>query len=516
MKRRNFLRNMTMASVAAPFALNGMNYQGIAKKLFNFSKSAEDRVLVIVRLNGGNDGLNTVIPLDQYENLLLQRPNVIIPQPNIIQVTQDIGFHPVMTGMNTMFNEGTLTIIQNVGYPEQNRSHFRSMDIWSTGMLDVAETRGWLGRYFDGVYPNYPDGYPNATNPDPFAISMGFEVSTTCQGLMANFSHAVNDPFAAVNLVNTGTVNDGTYYGSHMEYLSILINQTNQYADTINAAANAGSSLSTQYDVNNPLAMQLRNVAKMISGGLKTKVYILNVDGFDTHDSQVSSTNPITGTHADLMKRLSDAVSAFQNDLGLLGISNRVAGFTFSEFGRQIASNASFGTDHGDAAPMFLFGTCINSGIIGPNPVISNAVNAQDAVPMQIDFRDIYASILKDWFEVPESEIQPLFEQTITYYQVLGACNVGLDELVDERDKGIVYPNPALNNATLRFKSQSEWVRIELSDMNGRPIKQIYDSNLAQGVHHIPFELHGLKSGQYFLTVLKQSGKETITLTKID
>jgi hypothetical protein len=262
--------------------------------------------------------------------------------------------------------------------------------------------------------------------------------------------------------------------------------------------------------------MQLRNVAKMISGGLKTKVYILNIDGFDTHDSQVSSTNPITGNHADLLKRLSDAVSAFQNDLGLLGISNRVAGFTFSEFGRQIASNASFGTDHGDAAPMFLFGSCINSGIIGPNPVISNAVNAQDAVPMQIDFRDVYASILKDWFEVPESEIQPLFEQTITYLQVLGACNVGLDELVDERDKGIVYPNPALNNATLRFKCLSEWVKIELSDINGRPIKQIYDGNLALGVHHVPFELNGLKSGQYFLTVMKQSGKETIALVKID
>jgi hypothetical protein len=135
---------------------------------------------------------------------------------------------------------------------------------------------------------------------------------------------------------------------------------------------------------------------------------------------------------------------------------------------------------------------------------------------MQIDFRDVYASILKDWFEVPESEIQPLFEQTITYYQVLGACNVGLDELVDERDIGIVYPNPMLNNATVRFKCQSEWVKIELIDSNGRTIKQLYDSNLAQGIHHVPFELHGLKAGNYFVNVNKASGKETIALVKID
>ena len=515
MKRRNFLRNMTLASLATPFALKGVQYKGLAKKLFNYSKSAEDRVLVIVRLNGGNDGLNTVIPLDQYGNLLAQRSNVIIPQPNIIQVTPEIGFHPVMTGMKNMFNDGNLTIIQNVGYPEQNRSHFRSMDIWSTGMTDISETRGWLGRYLDSVYPNYPNDYPNAANPDPFAISMGSEVSSTCQGLMSNFSNAINDPFAAVNLLNTGAVNDGTYFGSHMEYLSILIDQTNQYAATINAAANAGSSLSSLYDVNNPLAVQLRNVAKMISGGLMTKVYILNINGFDTHDAQVDANNTMIGNHADLLKKLSDAINAFQNDLGLLGISNRVAGMTFSEFGRQIASNASLGTDHGDAAPMFLFGSCINAGIIGSNPVIPSTVNSQDAVPMQIDFRDIYASILKDWFEVPEIEIQPLFEQAITYYQVLGACNVGLNELVEERDKGIVYPNPAVNNATVRFKCHNERVKIELLDLNGRQIRVVFEGDLTYGIQNIPFELEGLKSGQYFVVVNKESAKESIALTKI-
>lgn len=515
MKRRSFVKNVGLASIATPFILKDINFQAISKKLFNVNKTVEDRVFVIIRLNGGNDGLNTVIPLDQYDNLVIQRPNVLLPEASILPITAEVGFHPVMTGMQNMFNSGQLSIVQNVGYPEQNRSHFRSMDIWSTGMLDVNETRGWLGRQFDNDYPNYPADYPNTTYPDPFAISMGYEVSSTCQGLMANFSHAVTDPFAAVNLLQSTVVNDGTYYGSHMEYLATLIDQTNAYGDQINTAANAGSTLSTLYDVNNPIAVQLRYVAQMITGGLKTKVYILNINGFDTHDSQVVGTDTTTGTHADLIKTLSDALNAFQDDLNLLGISNKVAGMTFSEFGRQVASNASLGTDHGDAAPLFLFGSCINAGIIGPNPVIGNTVVNQEGIAMQIDFRDIYASILKDWFEVPTSEIQTLFEHTVTYYQVLGACNVGIEEEEFEKNKIMLYPNPATSSTTIRFESQNEWVKIELVDLDGRSIKTVVDKNLNQGTHDIQFEIGQLSPGQYIVSVKKQSGFQRIKLLKI-
>jgi uncharacterized protein (DUF1501 family) len=352
MKRRNFVKNISLASLATPFVLKGINYQAIQNKLFGYSKNAEDRVLVMIRLNGGNDGLNTVIPLDAYDNLAIHRPNVILPQNSILQTTSTIGLHPAMSGMNNMFQDGKLCIIQNVGYPEQNRSHFRSMDIWSTGSLDQNETKGWLGRKFDSDYPNYPNDYPNANYPDPFAISMGYEVSSTCQGLMANFSHAVSDPFTNFTLYNSNEVSDGSYFGSHLEYISVLVAQTNAYVDQITAAANAGNTLSTMYDDNNPIAVQLRQVAQMISGGLKTKVYILNINGFDTHNAQVVASDKTTGDHANLLKTLSDAVAAFQDDISLLGIEKRVAGMTFSEFGRQIASYGSDGTDHGDAGPM--------------------------------------------------------------------------------------------------------------------------------------------------------------------
>lgn len=515
MKRRNFVKNISLASVAAPFVLKDINFQAIQKKLFNVAKSAEDRVLVIIRLNGGNDGLNTVIPLNSYDNLMIHRANVMLPETSILQVTPGLGLHPTMTGMRDMFNAGKLSIVQNVGYPEQNRSHFRSMDIWSTGSLDPQETRGWLGRQFDNDYPNYPADYPNATYPDPFAISMGYEVSSTCQGLMANFSHAISDPFSMSNLLTANVTNDGTYFGSHMEYLATLIDQTNAYGDQINTAANAGNTLSTLYDDNNPIAVQLRYVAQMISGGLKTKVYILNINGFDTHDAQVSATDTTMGNHRDLLKTLSDAVAAFQDDLMLLNLESRVAGMTFSEFGRQIASNGSKGTDHGDAAPMFLFGACINAGVVGPDPVIDAAIDVQVGVPMQIDFRDIYASVLKDWFEVPATEVQSIFDHTVNFYQVLGACNVGLEEQEFEKEGILLFPNPAVSYSTIRLKTENEWVKIEVLDLDGRIIKEIADSNMDQGTHYIQFEIGDLKPGQYIVNVKKRSGFKRVKLMKV-
>jgi uncharacterized protein (DUF1501 family) len=149
MKRRQFIKNVALTSASLPFVSNGFGMQALSQKLFNFSTGAEDRVLVMIRLNGGNDGLNTVIPLNQYANLMIHRPEIIIPQNQILSVTPEVGFHPQMQGMKGLFDQGKLSVVQNVGYPEQNRSHFRSMDIWTSGSLDVSETRGWLGRYFD-------------------------------------------------------------------------------------------------------------------------------------------------------------------------------------------------------------------------------------------------------------------------------------------------------------------------------------------------------------------------------
>lgn len=510
---------MAIASAGVPILFkNGIKIQSLGKQMFETKDMAGDRVLVIIRLNGGNDGLATVIPRDQYANLVIQRSNVLIPETSVLPITNEVGFHPAMTGMQTMFNDGHLGIIQNVGYPEQNRSHFRSMDIWTSGLIDSPADTGWLGRNFDNHYPNYPDAYPNAQNPDPFAISMGYEVSATCQGLMANFSHAVVDPSDVYNLNTSTSVNDGSYYGSHVEYLTTLINQANAYGAQINNAANAGSSNAGLYNIaNNPLAEQLHHVANMIHGGLQTKVYILNINGFDTHASQVEQNDTELGMHRDLIWQLSDAISSFQQDLGLLGIADRVAGMTFSEFGRQIASNASFGTDHGDAAPLFLFGTCLDFQIMGPNPVVSDTIVNQAGIPMQIDFRDVYASVLRDWFGVDTANIQSLFEHTVTFYNVLGACNLSIEEEEEiAKDQAIIYPNPAGANATVRLACMNEWVKVEVYDLHNKKVLDAYDGNLSQGRHDIPMTTENLPAGSYVVLIRKESGTVHSTLIRVD
>ena len=172
MKRRTFLKSASAVSV--PIMLGGLQVSAIARSPFMNAANGSDKILILIRLDGGNDGLNTLIPLDQYEKLYNVRQNLIVPENDLLPIDHDLGFHPAMSGMKTMYDEGKMNIIQDVGYPNQNRSHFRSTDIWTSGSAaDVFETTGWMGRYFGSLYPGYPEGYPNDDCPDPFAITLG-------------------------------------------------------------------------------------------------------------------------------------------------------------------------------------------------------------------------------------------------------------------------------------------------------------------------------------------------------
>ena len=515
MERRKFIKNSALASLTVPFMFKNYSYAAVTEKLFSIKRGVEDKVLVIIRLNGGNDGLNSVIPMDYYSNLVIQRSNIIIPENKLIQVTPKNAFHPSLVGMANLLQQGKLSVIQNVGYPEQNRSHFRSTDIWTSGSLDPSTSTGWLGRKLDSEHPGFPDGYPNDVNKDPFAISMGYEVSATCQGLLGNFSHTVNNPNDAINVSLSSAVNDGTYYGSHMEFLSTMIAQTNKYGTRVLDAAQKGKNLSTKYDSTNNLATQLKYVAQMISGGLQTNIYILNIAGFDTHDSQVSSTDSTLGNHANLLKMVSDSIEAFQDDITLLGLENRVAGMTFSEFGRQIASNASVGTDHGDAAPLFLFGSCLESPIYGNNPVISDQIVDQAGVPMQVDFRDVYASILRDWFEVSPTEIQKMFAHEITYHNIIGGCSLRLDEIAYDGFKALMYPNPVNNLSTLRISTKHEFVKVSICTMIGQDQLIVFEGTMEEDVHKLPIDLTDLNVGNYLLRIQKNSGEEVVSFVKV-
>lgn len=427
MKRRNFLKTAGTGVIGLPLTVQGMNIGVLPNSQFLTNLSLNtDKVLVLITQTGGNDGLNMVIPVDQYSNLSTHRSNVLIPENSVLNLTPETGLHPSMSALHSMFvNDGQVAVIQAVGYPNPNRSHFRSTDIiHSSSASNVNLSTGYLGRYLDTEVSNYPTGYPNATNPDPFAMVIGNNVSKTCQGAVANYSLAIEDPFNLDPLTTgVGSVPPPGYYGDRLNYLRTTISQTNQYASVIQAAATAGNNIATY--PGSSLANKLKIIANLISGGLQTRIFVVSQGGYDTHNGQVDNGSTTTGNHANLLGTLSDAIAAFQNDLNQLNIADKVLGLTYSEFGRRIKSNGGNGTDHGDAGPMIMFGANVNAGIHGVNPTIPATVTNGQAIPMQFDFREVYQSILEGWFCSPTSTIQNsiLFGSFTDMGAVNGPCS---------------------------------------------------------------------------------------------
>ena len=334
LNRRDFIKLSSIAAASLPIALGGFPIFANKKpKEYRFSEDNEN-ILVLLQLQGGNDGLNTIFNLEQYDNLQSVRSNIIIPENDLLAIDAVTRFHPSMVGMQQLYAEQNMAIIQNVGYPNQNRSHFRSTDIWNSGSSSEQYiSSGWVGRFFDAHDSEFPENYPNAATPDPFAITMGKIVSETCQGPNANFSMALLNP------ENPGTAFTSDIgeipnncYGDALNFMNNTVKQTNAYADVIKKAANAGKNLSEKYPTNknNKLSGKLKNIAKLISGGLKTKVYVVQLGGFDNHNNQVLDGDTKSGKHANLLEELSEAITAFQDDLKLLGIDKKVIGMTYS------------------------------------------------------------------------------------------------------------------------------------------------------------------------------------------
>jgi uncharacterized protein (DUF1501 family) len=407
MKRRDFFR-ITLPSVTLPMLMNGFSMQAFAESpLADLIEAGEenDRVLVLVQLNGGNDGLNTIIPIDIYDRYYAARTNIAIPEEKILRLqgVDHTGLNPAMTHIQQLYGEGKISIVQAVSYPKPNFSHFRATDIWLTGAdSDQVLESGWAGRYLDESYPGFPADYPSSKMTDPLAIQIGGIVSPALQGPLTTMGMAISNPTSFYELLKSEPVAQSpSRAGDQLAYIRQMSMKTDQYAGVIKQAALKVKQQSDKYPAagKNPLADQLKIVARLIAGGLKTKVYMVSMGGFDTHSKQTEQSDTTTGNHARLLGRLSEAIGAFMEDINGLGVGDRVLGMTFSEFGRRIKSNASGGTDHGAGAPVILFGNKVKPGVMGTSPDIPEQANVKDNVGMQHDFRALYAGILRNWFQ---------------------------------------------------------------------------------------------------------------------
>jgi len=442
MKRRSFLKTGTIFS--APLFLKGLPVLAadvIENQALNvMARAASEcgKALVIIQLKGGNDGLNTVLPLDQWGNLYTARSNILMDESAVLRLNNNIttGLHPAMTGMKNLYDEGKLMIVQGVSYPNPNFSHFRATDIWLTASnSDVVLDSGWLGRALDTLYPGFPNGYPNAGMPDPLAIQIGSTLPFSLQGPNMNMGYSTSDPNSLMNVINgiadPAPEND---YGFELTFLRLMKDQSNAYTSSIQTAYNRPQSQSATYPAGNPLGDQLRMVARLINGGLKTPIYVVNHPRtFDTHEYQVEGTDKLQGSHAVNLKMLSDAITAFQEDLRLMGKEELVTGMTFSEFGRRIKSNASSGTDHGVGAPVFFFGAALNTslsaanpvpGMLGTSPVIPANATVNDQVAMQFDFRQVYTTIMQDWLCMTKSEADAVLGGSFERLAIFSAASI--------------------------------------------------------------------------------------------
>lgn len=439
MKRRDFIA--ASSSFLLPVMVGGMGVKAfganspLVQSLMQTNALTRDRVLVIIYLNGGNDGLNTVIPLDQMTQYNGLRSNIALSTTGLKPILpigdRSTGLHPSMTGLQQMHTNGKLAVVHSVAYPSPSYSHFRATDIWMTATdAAVQADTGWAGRYLEDRFANYPTppitdrDNVNAVMEDPLAIQIGYLTSTTLLGSNQSMAVAINDPASYATLVSGGTGATTTDLpccdaGDLVSFIRQQQALAVSYSAEITSAHNAGYiTPAPVYPTGNSIADQLKIVARLVGGGLKTKVYFLSIGGFDTHSAQVVTSDKATGSHATLLGRLSAGIKAFQDDLQARGIEDKVVGFTFSEFGRRANSNSSVGTDHGVAAPMFVFGSSIKRQSVGRNPNIggysnlptdlNGTVGNQD-LKMQIDFRRIYWDILTDWFGRSKADATSLF-----------------------------------------------------------------------------------------------------------
>jgi uncharacterized protein (DUF1501 family) len=427
--RREFLRTTVLGSALSwtvpAFLANTFAalQAGAANSATQIATGKDATILVVLQMAGGNDGLNTVVP---YSNDFYHRarPRIGLPAEKILKLNGDIGFHGALAGFKDLYDAGNLAVVQGVGYPNPNRSHFRSTEIWQTASdSEVIEKYGWLGRYFDNA----------CSGADPtVGVTIGSQLpeaffAKTPKGICFNnpqnyrymASGATEESYKKLNeLEMSSPLPDGgptmapeENSGGSIAMLPAGMPMTGGRAvDFISRTAlDAQMSSEKVRDVaarvqnqatypGSVLGNSLKLVAKLIGGGLPTRIYYVSQGGYDTHTNQL-------GTQQRLLQDLGESTKAFVTDLKAQGNMQRVLVMTFSEFGRRVNENANGGTDHGAAAPMFVIGDKVKAGLLGRYPSLAPQDLYQGDIKYNVDFRSVYAGVLENWLNTPSAPI---------------------------------------------------------------------------------------------------------------
>lgn len=419
--RRQFLRTTVLGSALSwtvpAFLANtfaALQSQA-ADSATQIDTGKDGTILVVLQMAGGNDGINTVVPYssDYYHKA---RPHIGLPADKILKLSDNVGFHPAMTGFKNLYDSGNLAVVQGVGYPNPNRSHFRSTEIWQTASdSDKFDKDGWIGRYFDnacggcdptvgvaleqqlpqsffshtskGVCMTNPENYrfisgnhPHGGQPD--MVEASYEKLNDIESVPADANSGGSIGMLASAKPMTG--------GRAVDFIERTALDAQVSSDEIRAIA-ARVQNQAQYP-GSQLGSSLKLVAKLIGGGLPTRIYYVSQGGYDTHTNQIA-------TQQRLLGDLGDSMKAFVDDMKAQGNMQRVLVMTFSEFGRRVSDNANGGTDHGAAAPMFIVGNKVKAGLLGAYPSLAPQDLFEGDIKYNVDFRSVYASVLEDWLK---------------------------------------------------------------------------------------------------------------------
>jgi len=394
MRRSNFLLG-TVSGLAVIASGDHVFAQALAQSPLPGLPGSHNRCLVLVNLNGGNDGLNCIVPHgdSQYYRL---RPSLAIAQNDVLAINSQLGFNPRMRSMKAMYDKGMVAIVQGVGYPNADHSHFRSSEIWQTGVPDKYEHTGWIGRYLDEA------GLPAGDLFKGVAVSQVLPevlvANKTDVPAISNLGQygliADRDPMARTAYSQQARDKQLPFSSPYLAHVMEIEDHAQRTSEELPKLI-SGYKAQASYPAT-PIGRSLALAAQIVGSNIGTKVLYVSHGSFDTHVSQVATQNNLLG-------QLSDALSAFYTDLAAHGNDKRVLTMTFSEFGRRVSENAARGTDHGEASPLFLIGGGVKGGIYGKMPDLGNTNMGN--VAFTTDFRSVYATVLERWLGRPSETV---------------------------------------------------------------------------------------------------------------